>query len=77
MKNIQANYSEINFEHICIHKNVKYVFICFRETKKILEDYKFKISKVEQENATLQATTARLETQVNREILINPRECDT
>jgi len=37
-----------------------------RETKKILEDYKFKISKVEQENATLQATTARLETQVIR-----------
>eukprot|EP00088_Acartia_fossae_P049706 TRINITY_DN5496_c1_g1_i13.p1 TRINITY_DN5496_c1_g1~~TRINITY_DN5496_c1_g1_i13.p1 ORF type:complete len:394 (-),score=189.72 TRINITY_DN5496_c1_g1_i13:1870-3051(-) len=37
-----------------------------RETKKILDDYKFKISKVEQENATLQANNARLESQVIR-----------
>lgn len=37
-----------------------------RETKKILDDYKFKISKAEQENATLQATNARLESQVVR-----------
>jgi len=37
-----------------------------RETKKILDEYKFKISKSEQENATLQATVARLESQVVR-----------
>merc|ERR1711915_30814 len=37
-----------------------------RETKKLLDDYKFKISKCEQENATLQANVARLESQVIR-----------
>jgi len=37
-----------------------------RETKKILDEYKFKISKSEQENSTLQATVARLESQVVR-----------
>jgi len=37
-----------------------------RETKKLLDEYKFKISKCEQENATLQANVARLESQVIR-----------
>lgn len=37
-----------------------------RETKKLLDDYKFKISKGEQETATLQANVARLESQVIR-----------
>jgi len=37
-----------------------------RETKKLLEEYKFKISKCEQENATMQANVARLESQVIR-----------
>merc|ERR1712130_272535 len=37
-----------------------------RETKKLLEDYKFKISKSEQEIATLGANVARLESQVIR-----------
>jgi len=37
-----------------------------RETKKLLDDYKFKISKSEQEIATLVANVARLESQVIR-----------
>lgn len=37
-----------------------------RETKKLLDDYKFKISKSEQEIATLSANVARLESQVVR-----------
>jgi len=37
-----------------------------RETKKLLDDYKFKISKSEQEIATLGANVARLESQVIR-----------
>lgn len=37
-----------------------------RETKKLLDDYKFKISKSEQEIATLAANVARLESQVIR-----------
>jgi len=37
-----------------------------RETKKLLDDYKFKISKNEQEIATLTANVARLESQVSR-----------
>jgi len=37
-----------------------------RETKKLLDDYKFKISKNEQEIATLTANVARLESQVTR-----------
>lgn len=37
-----------------------------RETKKLLDEYKFKISKCEQENATYQANVARLESQVIR-----------
>jgi len=37
-----------------------------RETKKLLDDYKFKISKYEQEIATLTANVARLESQVTR-----------
>jgi len=37
-----------------------------RETKKLLDDYKFKISKSEQEIATLVANVARLESQVVR-----------
>ena len=40
-------------------------FCILRETKKILDEYKFKISKSEQENSTLQATVARLESQVS------------
>merc|ERR1719516_364608 len=36
------------------------------ETKKLLDDYKFKISKSEQEIATLSANVARLESQVMR-----------
>ena len=38
----------------------------FRETKKLLDDYKFKISKSDQEIATLGANVARLESQVIR-----------
>jgi len=37
-----------------------------RETKKLLDEYKFKISKSEQEIATLTANVARLESQVMR-----------
>jgi len=37
-----------------------------RETKKLLDDYKFKISKSDQEVATLTANVARLESQVTR-----------
>jgi len=37
-----------------------------RETKKLLDEYKFKISKSEQEIATLAANVARLESQVMR-----------
>jgi len=37
-----------------------------RETKKLLEDYKFRISKSDQEVATLEANVARLESQVVR-----------
>jgi hypothetical protein len=37
-----------------------------RETKKALDDYKFKMQKSEQEIATLQANVARLESQVSR-----------
>jgi len=37
-----------------------------RETKKLLEEYKFRISKSDQEIATLEANTARLESQVVR-----------
>ena len=40
--------------------------IIFRETKKLLDEYKFKISKSEQEIATLTANVARLESQVMR-----------
>ena len=40
--------------------------IFFRETKKLLDEYKFKISKSEQEIATLAANVARLESQVMR-----------
>ena len=38
----------------------------FRETKKLLEDYKFRISKSDQEIATLEANVQRLESQVVR-----------
>jgi len=37
-----------------------------RETKKLLEDYKFRISKSDQEIATLEANVQRLESQVTR-----------
>jgi len=37
-----------------------------REAKKLSDEYKFKLSKSEQENATMQATVARLESQVIR-----------
>lgn len=42
------------------------VCFCFRETKKLLEDYKFRISKSDQEIATLEANVQRLESQVVR-----------
>ena len=41
-------------------------YFVFRETKKLLEEYKFRISKSDQEIATLEANTARLESQVVR-----------
>ena len=43
-----------------------YNLFCYRETKKLLEDYKFRISKSDQEIATLEANVQRLESQVTR-----------
>ena len=47
--------------------DIRFIYISsFRETKKLLEDYKFRISKSDQEIATLEANNQRLESQVVR-----------
>lgn len=54
--------------HCVITGYYLYFNVCFqcRETKKLLEDYKFRISKSDQEIATLEANVQRLESQVVR-----------
>ena len=52
--------------HLACNLSFEMISCIFRETKKLLDEYKFKISKSEQEIATLAANVARLESQVMR-----------